>query len=366
MNNAWLRGVWERRGISGKLFWLLLLPASWLYRLIVQARNAIYSHRWIRKNTLEKPVISIGNLTVGGTGKTPSCLWLAQELTNRGYAVAVLSRGYRRKNSQTVILNPKRDSSMGASRGVDVTVSGDEPLMIARLYGHLVGIGKNRYQTGRELLSREHVDVFLLDDGYQHRQLFRDVDLLLLGQEWAGQILPAGPFREPRGSLRRAHYYLVTGAPEKWQSLVPFDAKDRCFVGSLKSVALVGVGSNQTKEFPLSLLYRSKILTVTGIADASGFYRMIHEWEGDIVETLEFPDHHHYSASDWQHISRLSRHVDFVITTEKDILKLAHFPFAKDKLLALRVAMTVENGDSLVQAVVQKIKNKPDHASPFQ
>jgi tetraacyldisaccharide-1-P 4'-kinase len=103
------------------------------------------------------------------------------------------------------------------------------------------------------------------------------------------------------------------------------------------------------------LLYRSKILTVTGIADPRGLYGLIHEWEGEIVDTLEFPDHHTYTARDWQQINRVGRLADLIITTEKDILKLVRFPFAKDKLLALRVAMSVEKGAALIEAIVERI-----------
>ena len=106
---------------------------------------------------------------------------------------------------------------------------------------------------------------------------------------------------------------------------------------------------------PLTLLYRSKIVTVTGIADPRYFYRLVYDWDGEIVETLEFPDHHTYTARDWQEINRVSRRVDLIITTEKDIVKLAEFPFAKDKLLALRVALSVENGDALIDAIVEKL-----------
>jgi len=238
--------------------------------------------------------------------------------------------------------------------------------MMARLYGQTVGVGKNRHRTARDLLSEQDIDVFLLDDGYQHRQLKRDVDLLLLGIDWQGWMLPAGPFREPISSLRRADYFLVTGAEESWKALIPTDGAKRCFTGSLTSVALVGFGPNRWKEYPLSLLYRSKILTVTGIADPKGFYRMIQDWEADIIETVEFPDHHSYAARDWQRINRLSRHVDLIVTTEKDLLKLMRFPFAKDKLLALRVAMTVEKGDVLVEAVVERIRKKAANASPVE
>ena len=93
---------------------------------------------------------------------------------------------------------------------------------------------------------------------------------------------------------------------------------------------------------------------------------MIQDWEADIIETVEFPDHHSYAARDWQQINRLSRHVDLIVTTEKDLLKLMRFPFAKDKLLALRVAMTVEKGDVLVEAVVERIRKKAANASPVE
>ncbi len=366
MNGVWIRGVWERKGFSARLFRLLLSPVSCFYRFVVQVRNALYSRGWIRVHALPKAVVSIGNLTVGGTGKTPSCLWLAQELTKRGFKVAILSRGYRRRDFRSFILQAQGDVGASAETDLDVSAAGDEPLMMARLYGQTVGVGKNRHRTAHDLLSEQDIDVFLLDDGYQHRQLKRDVDLLLLGIDWQGWMLPAGPFREPISSLRRADYFLVTGAEESWKALIPTDGAKRCFTGSLTSVALVGFGPNRWKEYPLSLLYRSKILTVTGIADPKGFYRMIQDWEADIIETVEFPDHHSYAARDWQRINRLSRHVDLIVTTEKDLLKLMRFPFAKDKLLALRVAMTVEKGDVLVEAVVERIRKKAANASPVE
>ena len=240
----------------------------------------------------------------------------------------------------------------------EASAAGDEPSMMARIYNQTVGVGKDRYQTAVELLRKHDVDVFILDDGYQYRRLNRDVDLLLLGHDSNGCMLPSGPFREPRRALRRADYFLLTGGPEEWQALLPADGKARCFTGSLRGVALVGFESGRWREYPLTVLYRSKILAVTGIADPSGFYRVIGEWEGDLIDALQFPDHHSYSSRDWQEISRLARDAEIVLTTEKDILKLIAFPFARGKLFALRVAMTVENGERLVQCVVEKIRAK--------
>ena len=106
----------------------------------------------------------------------------------------------------------------------------------------------------------------------------------------------------------------------------------------------------------MTLLYRSKIVTVTGVGDPRGLYEIIHQWEGELVETLEFPDHHMYTAQDWQQINRVARLVDLIVTTEKDILKLIRFPFVTDKLLALRVAMKVEDGESLIGSIVNKVE----------
>lgn len=356
MTDAFARGVWERRGGRARVLWVLLLPVSYFYGIGIQFRNAFYKWGWLRSVALPRPVVSVGNLTVGGTGKTPTCLWLSQALKERGYRAGILSRGYRRKESRPLVIQSRGTESTGCANNLDVLKSGDEPLMMAQLYGQTVGIGQDRIKAAAELLRVAEIDVFILDDGFQHRRVKRDLDLLVLGSDSSGCILPAGPFREPRQNFRRADIFLTTGSAEVWKQTVPSDRADAMFEGSIRPVCLIGFNAQQPKEFPLSMLYRSKILTVTGVGDPSGLYRVIHEWEGDIVDTLEFSDHHFYTARDWQQISRMARLVDLIITTEKDIVKLNRFPFAKDRLLALRVAMTVENGAALVDAIVAKIR----------
>jgi tetraacyldisaccharide 4'-kinase len=354
------RKVWEAQGLGGKLLWLSLLPASFLYSLAMQVRNVLYAHGLMKSLHLGRPVVSVGNLTVGGTGKTPACLWLAKELSDRGLRVGILSRGYRRKASVPLVLQ-----AQGATAVEDdeIIEAGDEPLMMARLYGQTVGVCKDRLDAASEVLRKVNVDVFILDDGFQHRRVKRTVDLLLLGADSSGWVLPAGPFREPRGNLRRADFLLSTAGNGAWNAVIARGRASPCFAAALRPVALISWTARGSKEFPLTLLYRSKILTVTGIADPRGLYQLIHDWEGEIVETLEFPDHHCYTARDWQQIARMGRLVDLIITTEKDILKLARFPFAKDKLLALRVAMTVENGPALVGAIVEKIEQARSRTS---
>lgn len=350
MNGRWIRRVWERHGFLGKLLWGSFLPASCLYWLAVQTRNAFYSGGWKTTQTLNAFVVSIGNLTVGGTGKTPTVVWVAQELQRRGFRTAVLSRGYNRKGSQPQVLT--------ANAAGDVDVFGDEPAMMARLFGLTVGVSKLRYKGAVEAMKNSAVDVFVLDDGFQHRQLARDLDIVLLGSDSTGWVLPSGPFREPSKAIGRADFLLVTDSQDKWQRLVCQAEQRMVFHGALKPVALIGYESRRWKEYPLSLLARRKIVAVTAIANPEPLYRIIHDWEGEIVDVLEFKDHHNYSSRDWQRINRAARNADLIITTEKDIVKLIRFPFGRERLLALRVAMTVENGDILIQAVVDGIRKK--------
>ena len=359
MNRIWIRRAWERKGFSGKIAWFLLLPFSGLFFIAVMIRNLLYRTAWKRSAALERPVISVGNLTVGGTGKTPSCLWLARELIKRGLKVAILSRGYKGNASAPIIVAPTMSGPVYPESDGELAAAGDEPFMMARLHGQTVGVGRERYKSAQQLLGQYEVDVFLLDDGFQHRQLKRDVDVVLLGSECDGWLLPCGPFREPRNALRRADYFLITGAEDNWKQVLNGVGDKSWFSASLDPAVLVGFESNAWKEYPLSLLYRSRVLAVTGIGNPERFYQMIRDCEADIVDILEFPDHHGYSSSDWQQINRAGRDVDVIVTTEKDIVKLVRFPFAKEKLLALRVRMNVDHGERLVEAIVARIQKNP-------
>jgi tetraacyldisaccharide 4'-kinase len=355
MTPAAVRGVWERKGFGGKSLWLLLLPAAFIYRLLAQARNALFSWGLLKSVFLPRPTVSVGNLTVGGTGKTPTTIWLSQELSRRGLKVGILSRGYGRRVRDPVVLNGISETPTAGQAEDEISRAGDEPVMMARLYGQKIAVAKNRRAAAAALLGSTDVDVFILDDGFQHRRVRRDFDLLLLGSDASGSVLPAGPFRESRRNLRRASGLLITGSRDRWHRHLPKRLGAAAFNGTLEPVALIELTANRCRELSLGLICQRKILTVTGIADPRGLYEVIHQWEGELVDTLEFPDHHCYTARDWQRINRAARRVDLIITTEKDILKLARFPFAKEKLLALRVAMAVEDGAALVDQIVEKV-----------
>jgi tetraacyldisaccharide 4'-kinase len=340
----------------------LALPPSLLYAGAVQFRNLLFQLGVIPAQRLSRPVVSVGNLTVGGTGKTPTIAWLAQELTKRGYRVAVLSRGYKRTGREPVILQPGLETGNGFQE--EISAAGDEPVMMARLFGLRVGVGSNRFATGNLMLRASDIDVFLLDDGFQHRRLKRDLDLVILGKDSDGWPLPGGPFREPRSAARRAGLHLLTGSFATWEVFLKSPGKaSTLFRGSLEARVLVSPDGDGWRETPLASLAGKKIVAVSAIADAAGFHRMIEEWGGELVQVMEYPDHHFYTARDWQQINRAARQADFVVTTEKDLLKLLRFPFARGGLFALRVAMVIENGESLLAAVEQAIREANDGGS---
>jgi tetraacyldisaccharide 4'-kinase len=358
MKSSWINRVWERQGFIGKSLWLLLIPAAGIFSMFVGLRNLLFSLRWRRALALGRPVISIGNLTVGGTGKTPSCIWLARALEKTGLKVAVLTRGYGANGSTPLVLNGKGKGAIALASAAEVAAAGDEPCMMAKIYGQTVAVCKKRDLAARALLSRGNIDVFILDDGFQHRRVKRDADVVLLGSDAGGWSLPAGPFREPSRSLERADFLLVTGAEKEWAPTMRSFQNKSSFRGALVPVALVGYQENQWKEYSLSLLHRNKIVAVAGIAHPERFYQLLHDFESDLIDVLNFPDHHNYSLEDWQHINRAGRRAELIVTTEKDIIKLARFPFAKNKLLALRVEMVVENGNALIAALSERVRQQ--------
>lgn len=359
MTADWLPEVWERKGIRGKLLWLVLLPCSYLYRLGVAMRNGCYALKLFKPKSLDRPVISIGNLTVGGTGKTPSSIWLAQALQQRGFRVAILSRGYKRKHEGVVVVAPLVSGSLYSDDAKEVAAAGDEPFMMARLYGQTVAVAPDRYAAAQHLATEREVDLYILDDGFQHRQLKRDLDIVLLGSDVSGVLLPAGPFREPARAARRADFVVVTGGDARWGATLHKVKNAEPFYGSIHAIALGAIESNRWVEYPLSHLFNSKILAVVGIAHPDSFFRTLHDAGGEISDTIEYEDHHDYSSRDWQDINRAARQVDLIVTTEKDLVKLAKYPFPRGKLMALRVVMQIEEGDRLIDSVVGRLPALP-------
>jgi len=301
---------------------LTLLGAG--YGVGMRLRNAAYDRGLLPVRRLPCRVICVGNLTVGGTGKTPTVAWLAGALREAGCRVAVVLRGYGGAGGVRV-------ASDGAGSREDWRLVGDEAaLLAARLPGVPVVTGADRHAAGRLALERFLAQTIVLDDGFQHRRLHRDLDLVLVDATdpfGGGRLLPRGRLRERVEGLCRAHGMVVTRAAEAEVEPVR-RALERLAPGrpvgwtTHRATALVELSTGRT--VPLGALAGARVLGVAGIARPRSFRRTLAGLGAQTVECLIFPDHHPYGEPDRGAIGRAARQggVEALVTTEKDAVRL--------------------------------------------
>ena len=375
----------------------LLIPLSWLYAASVQLRNILFTYGVFKARRLPCRVISVGNIVVGGTGKTPAVITIAKHLQREGMRVAILLRGYKRRVREKVII-----ISDGEKVCVSPMESGDEAYMMARhLSGVPIIVGKCRYLAGQVALERFQVDILLLDDGFQHRQLARDVDILTISATHPfgspEKLLPAGTLREPLTALRRADLILLThaNAPNisaHIKKLVKPLAPNTPVLTSIHQPTHIyplavsnqrnsrqqSAISNQqsvvsNKRLPLNEnlftesrkpmadshfsdikeLKGKRILAVCGIGNPEAFVATLTRCSVASVELLAFPDHHVYTETNKQQIHTAFQEAaaDLIVTTQKDEQKLAccrgDVPSSLQNLtiVVLAVALVITEGD---------------------
>ena len=345
-NRSRIERLWRRDlPVPFLPIWIALAAAAGLYRVVVAAR-----HLYWRKMKRRAPVmtVSVGNLTVGGNGKTPFTLFLARRLQSRGLRVGIVSRGYRRPRSKA---RAELVADGGALK-IPPEDAGDEPAMMAKSFTGPIAVARRRID-GIELLSKlGPLDAVILDDGFQHVRLSRDVDLVLVSNERGfgnGWMLPAGPMREPIRAVGRADAIVVMnfgiGAPAIRPSQMKKLAARKILHASVRPRALLASQQGVWRETPLDLGGR-RVLAVSGLADSSTFYAMLHELDADLVGVFDYPDHHAYTPADWQAMVNAMRDADLIVTTEKDLVKLERFPFPRDSLYALRLEVTMDGADA--------------------
>ncbi len=291
-----------------------LAPLSAIYGAAVAAKNVAYENR-VFTAKLQWPVVSIGNLSVGGSGKTPLTIRLAELLTGQGIAVDVLSRGYGRTSSATERVDPTGDAER----------FGDEPLLIARRTRVPVFVGASRYQAG--LLAEDgpaapdgpsdlpKTHLHLLDDGFQHRQLARDIDIVVLHRsDFAERLLPAGRLREPISALHRADFL----------ALREEDADLEPRLHQLKITAPI-LWMQRSLAIPTELAgTQGKVIAFCGIARPDEFFSALIASDINVELALTFADHHRYSREDINRLKTAASeaHAEAFITTEKDAVRL--------------------------------------------
>ena len=304
----------------------LLWPLSLLYGAAARTRVWMYQKGWLKQKRLKGTVISVGNLTVGGTGKTPMVIWLAEKFLTEGKRVAILSRGYCGSN--------------GTSDEVE--------LMKLRLQNRVAfGVGKNRFAAGQRLESQQPMDIFLLDDGFQQLQLARDLDILLVdaSRSLHGELLlPAGRLRESLSAMSRANIIVFTrteatpGALEAIEKLSRFPV----FAAATRLIGFRPYGGG-TQLQSAQEIGGGPFFAFCGLGNPEAFFRDLQTWGLAICGRTVFPDHHRYTGRDVLSISQAGRNAGAkaFITTEKDAQNLSGLKFDGAALYISVIEMAV-------------------------
>lgn len=319
MSVGWLRDAWRQYAYQGsgplKAAWPLLAPASTLYGLCASMRRNAFQRGLFKADDCGAPVISVGNLTVGGTGKTPLVIDLAKRLRRRGHRPGVLLRGYKRQSEEMLAVTC---DSFDKSRVVDY---GDEAALYLHSHALPAGIGSRRIESASLLLDRSDCDVLVLDDGFQHIQLKRNLDLLVFPQEpfGNGRCLPGGPLREPARAMRQADALIFNGEARagiqpgwpvfsgrlEWRSIAPFRQWRE---------------SPQTPGESISEFHPREFHLISGLGDPDRLEKQAKEYGFLVRRHFAFADHHWFSFDDLK--TAEPHDGGIATTTEKDAIRL--------------------------------------------
>jgi tetraacyldisaccharide 4'-kinase len=351
--------------------WLgvLLYPAGLLYEGAVRGRNALYQRGTFGVRRAGIPVVSIGNLTVGGSGKTPFTAYLASRLSAQGRLVAIASRGYGGRPHEEPLL-------VSEGRGCLVTAreAGDEPVLFASsLPGVGVVVCKDRFKAAEFARQRLGVEVVLLDDGFQHRSLARSCDLLLVEAEERfgnGKMLPRGPLREPLAEMARADALVVTGHPERLMEGGARLKEIMARQGVSRPVFFCarrfqGFSAIATGELlPPAALSGLKAVAFSGIARPEAFEADLRSLGIDLLDALRFRDHQALGGAEMAAIRELAGRLkpDVLITTEKDKARMGEVTLPLPSY-ALRIQLQPDDERELLALVGQRLDGHPDRAA---
>lgn len=365
----------ERRGFRASILRALLLGSSKLYTFIIKVRRFLYNVRILRDATLGVQVIAIGNLTWGGTGKTPVVEKFARELRDEGRNVAILSRGYRSKPQPFHVwlknkllfredTTPPRIVSDGKSLLLDSEMAGDEPFMLAsNLKDVVVLVDKDRVKSGRYAIEKYGCDTLLLDDGFQYWKLAgRRHDVVLIDcQEPFGNdhLQPRGSLREPPSHLARANTIFITKSDGKTEELRRRIAAANATAPVIECIHspmyLEDVFTGEREE--LSFLRGRKVGSLSGIAQPESFEESLVQLGADLVYSKRFADHHRFTQQEVLNaINRgKKRQAEYIITTQKDAVRFPKLDRRDLPILFMRVEIKILSGADDFRDCVRKI-----------
>ncbi|MDB5920533.1 MAG: tetraacyldisaccharide 4-kinase [Massilia sp.] len=329
-----LTRAWLRRGPLACALW----PVSLLFRAVSSLRRQLFGAGLLASQRLPVPVIVVGNIFIGGTGKTPLTIWLAETLGAAGFTPGIISRGHGAAGSAPRPVTPD-------SLAVDV---GDEPLLIARRTGCPVMVGRDRPAAGRALLAAyPQVDVIISDDGLQHYALKRDVEIVLFDGRGAGNgwLLPAGPLREP---VSRRRDFTVVNAPLVTPQLAA-SIKGQPFRMQLAGTVAERLTSRGNRT-PLADLKGRRIAAAAGIGNPGRFFAMLRAQGLDVAE-LPLPDHHDFLDQPFARVD-----ADIILITEKDAVKCGQIEHLRNDPRLWVVPVTAQLDGALAEQIVEKCR----------
>jgi tetraacyldisaccharide 4'-kinase len=371
----------NKRGLRAAVCRGVFYGLSKIFAAVVSLRLWLYQKRYIHDHHLGVPVISIGNLTVGGTGKTPVVELFARTLRDKGRTVAILSRGYKSKRQQkrsrwrklAAKFNlvepppsiPPRVVSDGQNVLLDSYHAGDEPLMLARnLPGVPVVVDRNRVKAGRYAIKNFHVDALLLDDGMQYLKLKHRLDIVLVDRTAPfgvnGHMLPRGTMREPARHLKRASYIFITKSDENPNDELIAQLRRHNRVAEIiecrhRPVYFKDMHSGEI--IPIEAIKGKYVGALSGIAVPESFENGLRKLGAKVEATERFADHHRFDAKEIKPFMDrcLRRDLEYIVTTEKDIVRFPELPKGDIPVIYMRVEIEILRGQDVFDKMIRLI-----------
>jgi tetraacyldisaccharide 4'-kinase len=343
---------------------ILLLPFSFLYWLSTTVRNWFFDIGILRVTRVNVPVVSVGNISAGGTGKTPFVEVIVRKLQSRGRKPAVVSRGYGRRTRGYLQV------SGGGKSIASVMDAGDEPVQLAdRLRDTIIAVDENRVRAAKRVLAESPADCIVLDDGFQHRYLHRDLNIVLLtakelvGSQW---LLPAGNRRESIASLRRAYAVVISKCNDAREyeiakTRLSSMAANRIAAFRLVPLSLRNVSTGESIDRRAGL--RVPVMIFSGLGDPQSFRRSVEDFGCVVGNSVVFPDHHWYSKTD---LSKLRKEfaegkAELMVTTQKDLVRLRSLEkesevfFKEVPVFVLEVTPEFIAGEEVIDKLIERV-----------
>jgi tetraacyldisaccharide 4'-kinase len=353
----------------------LLAPAAWVFRVGVSCRSAAYRRGWLKTRHLHRPVVSVGNLTAGGTGKTPFVAYLAGRLLSRERKPAILTRGYRRESrAEILVIEPAR------GRAPDPRAVGDEPAMLARQLPDVpIVVSGDRYRAGLAAEERFQVDTHILDDGFQHLRLARTLDIVLLDamENYDAGLLPAGRLREPLSELARAQVVVLARTLENSGRPVNGDAQRRAPADRIEAMARRWAPEARVFRAQTELAGLRTVLegvrkdaadfvnlpsfAFCGVGNPQAFFQDLRRWGFHLVGQKIFSDHHRYAPKELAGLEETAHALgaQAILTTEKDAMNLFGMEPRGLPILACSISIGLSEQEEFEEELFSRLGGVP-------